>query len=99
MGLSIYEKELLALVITITKWRHYLEGYHFIIRTNNQSLKYLFEQRVTITHQQKWLTKLLGLSNEIQYRKGKENVAIDTLSREPTMKKRLYCNGLSFLNR
>ena len=51
--LSIYEKELLALVTVVTKWRHYLEEHHFIIRTDHQSLKYLLEQRVTTTLQQK----------------------------------------------
>ena len=35
MGLSIYEKELLALVTVVTKWRHYLEGHHFIIHTDH----------------------------------------------------------------
>ena len=81
LGMSIYEKELLALVTAVTKWRHYLEGSHFIIKTDHQSLKYLLDQRITTTLQQKWLTKLLGLSYEIQYRKGKENVAADALSR------------------
>ena len=82
MGLSIYEKELLALVTAVTKWRHYLEGHHFIIHTDHQSLKYLLEQRITTPLQQKWLTKLLGLSYEIHYKKGKDNVAADALSRQ-----------------
>nr|XP_027118736.1 uncharacterized protein LOC113735978 [Coffea arabica] len=82
MGLSIYEKELLALVTAVTKWRHYLEGHHFIIHTDNQSLKYLLDQRITTPLQQKWLTKLLGLSYEIHYKKGKDNLAADALSRQ-----------------
>ena len=81
LGLSIYEKELLALVTAVTKWRHYLEGHHFIINTDHQSLKYLLEQRITTPLQQKWLTKLMGLSYEICYKKGKENVVADALSR------------------
>ncbi|KAL3500918.1 hypothetical protein ACH5RR_040011 [Cinchona calisaya] len=81
MGLSIYEKELLALVTVVTKWRQYLEGHHFIIKIDHRSLKYLLEQRITIPMQQKWLTKLLGLSYEIQYRVGIENIVADSLSR------------------
>ena len=82
LGLSIYENELLALVTAVTKWRHYLEGHHFIINTDHQSLKYLLEQRITTPLQQKWLTKLMGLSYEICYKKGKENVVADALSRK-----------------
>lgn len=81
LGMSIYEKELLALVTAVGKWRHYLEGHHFIIKTDHQSLKYLLEQRITTPLQQKWLTKLLGLSYEIQYKKGAENLVADALSR------------------
>ena len=44
-------------------------------------MKYLLEQRITIPLQQKWLTKLMGLSYEIHYRKGKENVVANALSR------------------
>ena len=39
MGMSIYEKELFGLVLAVTKWKHYLVGHHFIIRTDHQALK------------------------------------------------------------
>ena len=81
MGLSVYEKELVALVFAVTKWKHYLVGNHFIIRTDHKSLKFLLEQRLTTTAQYKWLTKLLGLDYEIQYKKGSENTVADVLSR------------------
>ncbi|KAL0440158.1 UNVERIFIED_CONTAM: hypothetical protein Slati_2498800 [Sesamum latifolium] len=81
MGLSTNEKEFLALLLAITKWKHYLQGNHFIIRTNQKSLKHILDQRIDSILQQKWITKLLGLSYEVQYKKGSENRAADALSR------------------
>lgn len=93
MGLSIYEKELLALVTAISKWRHYLEGHQFIVKTDHQALKFLLEQRITTPLQQKWLTKLLGLNYEIVYKKGIENRVADALSRRH--KTRADCTAIS----
>lgn len=77
----------------IGKWRHYLEGHHFIIKIDNQSLKYLLEQRITPPMQQKWLTKLLGLSYEIQYKKGIDNKVAHALSRrEITNDDEFFCS-------
>ncbi|XP_019183954.1 PREDICTED: uncharacterized protein LOC109178857 [Ipomoea nil] len=81
LGLSIYEKEYLSIINAVDKWRPYLIGGHFIIRTDHQSLKFLLEQKITTTMQQKGLTKLLGLSYTIQYKKGVDNCVADALSR------------------
>ena len=78
---SIYEKELLAVVFAVQKWRHYLLPNHFIIKTDQKSLKYLLEQRLNTPIQQQWLPKLLEFDYEIQYSQGKENVVADALSR------------------
>ena len=81
LHLSIYEKELLAVVFAVQKWRHYLLPNHFVIKTDQKSLKYLLEQRLNTPIQQQWLPKLLEFDYEIQYRQGKENVVADALSR------------------
>lgn len=46
--LFTYEKELLALVTAIQKWLPYLLGQPFVVKTNQQALKFLLEQRVGI---------------------------------------------------
>ncbi|XP_075645875.1 uncharacterized protein LOC142617069 [Castanea sativa] len=61
LHLSTYETELLALATTVKKWRSYLLGRPFVVRTDHQSLKILLEQRIATPSQQKWLAKLLGL--------------------------------------
>ena len=68
LSLSTYEKELLALVVAVKKWRPYLLGRPFVIKTDNQSLKYLLKQRVGTSAQQRWITKLLGYAFIVEYK-------------------------------
>ena len=82
MALSIYEKELLALVIGVKKWRAYLVGKPFTVKTNQQSLKYLLEQKIGTPAKQKWFDKLLGYAFVVKYEKGKDNLVADALSRK-----------------
>ena len=45
--LSVYEKEMLAIVNVVQKWRPYLLGGRFVIKTDYQSLKYLMDQKIS----------------------------------------------------
>ena len=78
----IYEKEMLAILHALKKWRPYLMGRHFKVKTDHDSLKYFLEQRLSSEEQQKWVTKMLGYDFEIIYKKGKQNVVADALSRK-----------------
>jgi hypothetical protein len=82
-GLSVYEKEYLAILLAVQQWRPYLQAGEFIIRTDHKSLSHLADQQVHTEWQQKVLTKLMGLQYKILYKKGILNGAADALSRKP----------------
>ncbi|GJV35473.1 putative mitochondrial protein [Tanacetum coccineum] len=79
--LLTYEKEFLAVMMALEKWKGYLLDTHFIIKTDHYSLKYLLDQRITTPAQMKWLPKLIGYDYEVKYKKGVDNAAADALSR------------------
>lgn len=80
---STYDRELLALVLALQKWRHYLLGQHFLVKTDHCSLKYLLNQRVSTAEQQRLLMKLLPFDFTIMCKAGSENKGADALSCRP----------------
>jgi len=46
-GLSTYEKECMAILLAVEKWRSYLLAQEFVIKTDHRSLLFLTEQQPT----------------------------------------------------
>lgn len=79
---STYKKEMYAIILVVAKWRSYLLGNKFLIRTDHISLKHVDEQRIYTAAQHKWLLKLLGGEFNIEYKIGAANRVVDALSRK-----------------
>jgi hypothetical protein len=56
-------------------------GHRFKVKTDQQALKHLLQQRMGTPTQQRWVSKLLGFDFEVEYKQGKENKTADALSR------------------
>ena len=82
LGKYTYERETMAILSTVETWCPYILGDHFKIKTNHHSLKYFMQQCLSSPKQHKWVTKMLGYDHEIIYKKGKDNVVADALSRQ-----------------
>jgi len=95
---SVYAKEMLTIISAVAKFRHYLLGHKFIIRTDHRSLKEMQVQTIQTPEQQMWLAKLLGYDFTIEYKKGCENNGADGLSRSFLTLTTVNCALLSQLH-
>jgi hypothetical protein len=74
---------MLAIMHALTKFRQYLVGSRFVVKTDHNSLKYFLDQKDLSERQQKWVSKIQAFDFDIEYVKGKRNVVADALSRRP----------------
>lgn len=75
--------ELLPLVLTLQKWKHYILSQDLVTKTDHCSLKYLLNQKTTSAEQQCLLMKLMPFDFTIVYKAGNENKGADVLSHRP----------------
>jgi hypothetical protein len=79
---ATHDLELVAVVHPLRKWRHYLMGKKFELRTDHNGLKYLFDQPTLNARQVRWLEFLYEYDFDIRHIKGKDNKVADALSRK-----------------
>lgn len=78
---SVIERELLAIVDACKKFRHYLYGRPFEIRTDHRPLVYLNNCKDPSSRLVRWRLKLHDYDYTIAYKKGVLNGNADSLSR------------------
>ena len=87
MNYTVTEKECLAAVNAIQKFRPYVEGMPFTVITDHASLKWLMTLKDLSGRLARWSLKLQAFDFNIEHRKGSLNVVPDSLSR-------IFCESL-----
>lgn len=78
---SVTELECLAAVLSLKKFRAYVEGMPFKVVTDHASLKWLMTQKDLAGRLARWSLKLQAFDFTIEHRKGSANIVPDALSR------------------
>ena len=79
----VTRRELLAVVMAVKHFHHYLWGRHFVVRSDHGSLRWLMNFKNPEGQLWRWLQTLSEYDYEIQYRPGAQHRNADGLSRRP----------------
>ena len=80
------EKECLAIVHSLRKWRHYLHGERFLVVTDHLALRWLLSLKDPRERLARWVVDVQDFDFEVEHRAGRELVVPDTLSRDAVQK-------------
>ena len=81
---DVGNRELLAVVLALAEWRHWLEGakHPFVVWTDHKNLAYLKTARRLNSRQARWALFLGRFHFTLTYRPGSKNTKADALSRQ-----------------
>ncbi|KAA3464163.1 Transposon Ty3-I Gag-Pol polyprotein [Gossypium australe] len=77
----IYDKEMYALIRALETWQHYLWPKEFVIHSDHEALKHIKGHHKLNKRHAKWVKYLKSFPYVIKYKKGKDNIVADALSR------------------
>lgn len=82
------EKELLAIVFALEKFRSYIIGAKLTIKTDHKALTHLFSCKLVSSRLARWALFIQTYYFDLEYIKGKDNIVADVLSRYPPEKEK-----------
>lgn len=78
---STSERELLSVIHAVEQFRPYIEGTHFKVITDHSALQWLHKTKDPHGRLARWAMRLQQFDYEVIFRKGKDNIVPDALSR------------------
>ena len=94
LNYPVHEKELLAVLHALRKWKVDLIGSPFFVYTDHKTLLNFHTQRDLSCHQARWMEELAIYDCRFIYVKGELNTVADSLSRFPFHKLLTHAYGM-----
>ncbi|GFT55348.1 transposon Tf2-9 polyprotein [Trichonephila clavipes] len=88
---STTEREALAVVWALKKFRGYIEGTEIPVASDHQPLKWLLNLKSPTGRLARWALEIQSFNLKVQYIPGKANVVADMLSRPVTQEEESVC--------
>ncbi|GFX40575.1 retrovirus-related Pol polyprotein from transposon 17.6 [Trichonephila clavipes] len=90
---STTEREALAVVWALKKFRGYIEGMEITVASDHQPLKWLLNLKSPTGRLARWALEIQSFNLKVQYIPGKANVVADMLSRSVTQEEESFCEA------